>query len=146
VVGPGAFQVAVIVDAANTVAESNEGNNTFNLNYRVDSALIAQVQSFSMPLNTAIDMAGGTADILWNGSFLQAENGARLGLLQGAAYDAVFYGSIDPNIINQTVINDAQVQSGAVIGVITAEGRRAVIGIDGRNVTAVTLSFRVYAD
>jgi ABC-type branched-subunit amino acid transport system substrate-binding protein len=146
VAGPGAFQVAVIVDAANTVAESNEGNNTFNLSYRVDSALIAQVQSFSMPLNTAIDMAGGTADILWNGSFLQAENGTRLAVLQGAAYDAVFYGSIDPNIINQTVINDAQVQSGIVIGVITAEGRRAVIGIDGRNVTAVTLSFRVYSD
>lgn len=146
VAGPGSFQVGVIVDAANAVTESNEGNNVFNLIYRVDSALLAQVQSFSMPLNTAIDMAGGNADILWNGSFLQAENGTRLGILQGAAYDAVFYGSIDPAIINQSVINDIDMQSGAVIGVITSEGKRAVIGVDGRNVTAVTISFRVYSD
>ncbi|NDJ85041.1 MAG: ABC transporter substrate-binding protein [Chloroflexi bacterium] len=144
--GTGAFTVTVIVDSGNSVPESNEGNNLYPLSYRVDFPLLAQVQSLTLPVGLQIDMAGGTNDIGWTGAALEAVNGARLGVITNATFDTIFYDRIDPAALNQTAIGADQLQRGVLLGVITAEGRRAVLRIDRREGDTITVSFRVYND
>ncbi len=142
--GTGSFTIGVMVDSSNGVAETNESNNVYTLSYRVDYPVVAEVQEFTLPVNTALDLAGGTADILWTGAALNAQNGALLGIIPSVTYDTVFYDSINPTIINQASLTDLQVQQGVLIGVITAEGQRGVMEVDQRFGSSVTVTYRIY--
>ncbi|MCB9436939.1 MAG: ABC transporter substrate-binding protein [Anaerolineales bacterium] len=142
--GTGAFTTNVLVDSGNTVSESNEDNNIFTITYRIDFPLLSEIQNFTMPVNVSIDMAGGTPDIIWTGSTLDSQNNARLGILNNAVYEFVTFNLIDPNVLTQTSLFDSQVQTGTVIGIITAEGRRGVIKVESRSGPALTVSYRVY--
>lgn len=144
--GTGAFTTNILVDSSNTVTESNEDNNIFTVTYRIDFPLLSEIQNFSVPLNVSIDMAGGTPDIIWTGGSLDSLSNARLGIMNNVVYEFVTFNMIDPNVLTQTSLFDSQVQTGAVIGVITAEGRRGVMKVEARSGQSLSLSYRVYVN
>jgi hypothetical protein len=143
--GSGVQAVGVTVDAANSVPESNEGNNIYPLSYRVDFPIAARVDLLAMPLNMPFDMAGGTTDLLWTGGSMDGQNGALLGVIFAPNYDAVFYDTLDPALITNASLPESALPPGALVGVITAEGRRGVFRIDNRAGTSLTISYRVYS-
>ena len=145
--GTGVFQVAVVADLNNEVAELNEGNNLFNVPYRVDYPLLANQINIQLGPNTQWDMFGGTPDFFWDGYNIAMLNGAQIGQLSGVTYENVHYDMLTPAVINNAVgVGTDKVQPGAVFGMTIPEGRRAVIRVDNRSGETVWLSYRVYND
>ena len=146
-IGTGVFQVAVVTDLNNEVAELNEGNNLFNVSYRVDYPLLANQVNIQLGPNTQWDMFGGTPDFFWDGYNIAMLNGAQIGMLSGVAYENVHYDMLTPAVINNaTGVGTDKVQPGVVFGMTIPEGRRAVIRVDNRSGETVWLSYRVYND
>lgn len=146
-IGTGVFQVAVVADLNNEVAELNEGNNLFNVSYRVDYPLLANQVNIQLGPNTQWDMFGGTPDFFWDGYNIAMLNGAQIGMLSGVAYENVHYDMLTPAVINNaTGVGTDKVQPGVVFGMTIPEGRRAVIRVDNRSGETVWLSYRVYND
>ncbi len=142
----GIYQVAVVADLNNEVAEANEQNNLYNITYRVDYPLYANQSGIQLNATTQWDLYGGTQDLQWDGSTLSMLNGALIGLLPGATYDAVHYDMLTPAVVSNTSYGSSQVTTGAVFGVYTAEGERAVLRIDNRQGGTIWISYRVYND
>ncbi|MEP0764777.1 MAG: ABC transporter substrate-binding protein [Chloroflexota bacterium] len=146
-IGTGVFQVAVVADLNNEVAELNEGNNLFNVSYRVDYPLLANQVNIQLGPNTQWDMFGGTPDFFWDGYNIAMLNGAQIGMLSGVTYENVHYDMLTPAVINNTTgVGTDKVQPGVVFGMSIPEGRRAVIRVDNRSGETVWLSYRVYND
>lgn len=148
VVGTGSFSVDVVADVTNNVNEgaSGEQNNIFRLSYTVDYPIVAELSSLPVFAGTSFDLAGGTADLNWTGTSLDVINGARIGIVTGVTYENVKYDMLSSSVINSQVgLVDAQVFPGVLIGVITAEGLRAIIRVEARVGTSMTISFRVYS-
>lgn len=146
--GTGVAQVAVIADLNNTVAEFNEDNNQYNITYRADYPLLTQQSNMPLSSGQELDLynsGNGLADIRWDGTSLSVINSALIGLLGGVAYQDVHYDQLSPSVINNpTGLDSSQVNAGAVMGLFTAEGRRAVLRIDNRSGDQIFISYRVY--
>lgn len=146
--GTGVAQVAVIADLNNTVAEYNEDNNQYNITYRADYPPLNEQSNVQLSSGQELDLfssGNGVADIRWDGSGLSVINGAQIGLLGGVAYQDVHYDQLSPSVINNpTGLDGSQVNAGAVMGVFTTEGRRAVLRIDNRAGDQIFVSYRVY--
>jgi hypothetical protein len=147
--GAGEFSVEIIADVNNDIPEGEtvgEFNNAFRLSYRVDFPVIAQGVSLEVNAGNQIDLGGGTADLLWTGSVLSTLNGAELGIVTTATYEAANYATLTSGIINSTVLGDAQVFGGVLVAVKTAEGQYAILRIEGRAGTSLSLSYRLYGN
>ncbi|MBI5960776.1 MAG: SH3 domain-containing protein, partial [Chloroflexi bacterium] len=145
VTGTGIFQVGVVADLNGEITESNEGNNVYNITYRVDYPLFANQTNFQVGVDTFLDLYGGSNEFKWDGYNIDLEPGASVGILSGVSYENVHYGLLDPGVINNTVgLTTDQVLAGTVIGIYTVEGKRGVIRIDNRVDTTIWISYRVY--
>ena len=143
--GTGVAQVAIIADLNNTVAEFNEQNNQYNVTYRADYPFLTQQNNIQLNSGQEWDLFGGVNDIRWDGASLSVINGAQIGLLGGVAYQDVHYDQLSPSVVNNsTGLDSSQVNAGVVLGVYTAEGRRAVMRIDNRAGDQIWISYRVY--
>lgn len=143
--GTGVAQVAIIADLNNTVAEYNEENNQYNITYRADYPFLTQQNNIQLSSGQEWDLFGGMNDIRWDGASLSVINGALIGLLGGVAYQDAHYDQLSPSVINNpTGLDSSQVNAGVVLGVYTAEGRRAVMRIDNRAGDQIWISYRVY--
>jgi ABC-type branched-subunit amino acid transport system substrate-binding protein len=147
VVGTGDFSVDVVADVNNEVSEGFDGetNNFFRFSYGVDYPIVGSASSLPINAGTPIDLAGGTPELNWTGASLDVVNGALIGIITGVTYENVVFDQINPNVVNNgTGLTDAQLFPGVLVGVRTAEGQRAIVRIDARNGTTLTISFRVY--
>lgn len=146
--GTGVYTVTVVADLNNEVAEANEANNTYNITYRADTALHTNQNNLQLNATTDWDLDGGVPDIQWDGYNLAMRNGAKGSVLAGHTYDNVHYDMLTPASMTVTTgFSNNQVLTNAVFGLITAEGRRAVIRVDNRQGEGgpVWISYRVYA-
>jgi branched-chain amino acid transport system substrate-binding protein len=145
----GQYTAGVIVDANNQVPEgAGEGNNTYNLSYRVD-VLVLREGSQTLNLGDTLDLEGNAVqgDANWNndgGLGLDAIFGARVGVLPGTDINQIHWDLINPTVINRDTIPRTEMNPGTLIGIITADGHRGVMRVEGVNDTQITLTFRVY--
>ena len=147
VVGTGDFSVDVVADVNNEVVEGFDGetNNFFRFSYAVDFPIVGEAASLPINAGTAIDLAGGTPDLNWTGASLEVMNGSLIGIITGVTFENVVFDQLNPNVVNSGVgLTDAQLFPGVLVGVRTAEGQRAIVRIDARNGTTLTISYRVY--
>jgi len=143
--GTGVFQVGVVADLNKEVQEINEDNNVYNVTYRADYPLFAQQSGLQLNATTDWDLYGGTVDFQWDGFNIGMRNGAKIGILGGVTYENVHYDTISPAVITNTVgLTDNQVNPGVIVGILTAEGQRAVMRIDNRQGQTIFVSYRVY--
>ncbi|HVO69226.1 MAG TPA: CARDB domain-containing protein [Aggregatilineaceae bacterium] len=145
----GTFQVAIVADLNNDVAEANESNNLYNLTYRVDYPLYANQSGVQVSVGQQLDLYGGTADLQWDGYTLSMVNGSKIGQLAGVTYENVTYDMLNPAVVNydSSGFGSDKVQTGAVLAFITAEGKRAVMRVDNLQAGGpIWLSYRVYND
>ncbi|MBN1202882.1 MAG: ABC transporter substrate-binding protein [Anaerolineae bacterium] len=146
-IGTGVFTVAVIADLNNEVQENNENNNMYNITYRADYPLYADQAGQQLTEWTDWDLYGGTVDFTWDGYNIAMQNGATMGILGGTTYENAHYDALTPAVINNaTGVGTDKVNTGVVIGIYTAEGKRAVMRIDNRQGTTIWISYRVYND
>jgi ABC-type branched-subunit amino acid transport system substrate-binding protein len=145
----GMFQVAIVVDLNNDVAEANEANNNYNITYRVDYPLYANQSGVQVNVGQQLDLYGGTADLSWDGYTLDVHSGAKIGQLGGVTYENVTYDMLNPAVVSYDTsgFGPDKVQTGAVLALITAEGKRAVMRVDNLQAGGpIWLSYRVYND
>ncbi len=156
--GTGVFQVGVVVDLNKEVPESNEDNNVYNITYRADYPLLANQTGVQVNVGSEWDLYGGTPDLYWDGSNIEVRNGSGIASLGGVTYDNVHYDMLAPGVLTYIygptppgIGGQANIYGGAVFGMITAEGKRAVLRVDnlqpgGDQPSMITLSYRVYND
>ncbi len=149
----GVFTSSLIVDPNGQVNEGSVGeqNNRYDLNYRVDRAVINQGTQ-TLNLGETVDFEGNSAqgDANWNDEGgtvgLRAIFGARLGLLAGSDFNAVTYEAINSGAINRDLLQRTELNVGTLIGVITADGNRTVAQVTGIGDTQIALTWRVYSN
>ncbi|MBI5932041.1 MAG: ABC transporter substrate-binding protein [Chloroflexi bacterium] len=144
--GTGSYTSSITVDATNAVLESNENNNVFPLTYVSDRPILSRIDFVQIPVGTAFDFAGGTADMIWTGTQIEGQNNARFGIVYAGAFEAVDYNAIDPSVVINFILPGSNIGTGSLIGFITAEGRRGVMRVDSLVGTALTVSYRVYSN
>lgn len=153
----GFFETAIVADLNNQVNEGAIGeanNTTFVFRYRVDQPSIVQ-NSATLTLDQSIDLEGGTADLRLDANGLNIAGTACtttptpnscIGVLGGLTWETTTFDNVSPSGgVNTTTIPFANLTQGTVIGIITAEGRRAVARVD--NVapgSSLTITYRVY--
>ena len=89
----------------------------------------------------------GTDGFDWANSGVDVANGVHWNLTNPDVVTRIHWDLLDPNVINQPNVPTEQVTEGALIGVITSDGRRGILRIDQRlegNVLQVT--FLVYEE
>ncbi len=137
--------MAIVADLNSEVLESNEGNNVFSFNYAINKPIL---RTGSQVLNTGdtIDLEGNAVqgDANWNGISLDRLGSAFLGVIPNVNLTTIHWDLINPAIINQTSIPAAAFIPGTLIGVITADGNRAVVRVDSFNGVQLGLTFIVY--
>lgn len=144
----GDFNLNLIADYKNFLIEGDTGeaNNSFLIQYRVDYPVALTINNISIQVNAPFDLTGGLVDLQWTGAELLVMNGARINQLVGVSYDTLTGGTIDPLVITNTYgISANQIFAGMILGVITAEGQRVAIRIDGSEGSALALSYKVYS-
>jgi ABC-type branched-subunit amino acid transport system substrate-binding protein len=143
----GFYSVAIIADLNNQVPEGpGEGNNaSFTFSYLVDKPIIREA-SQERDQGQDVDLEGGPSpnDANWTGNELNAVNGTKLGILQNVQYSQVHWDLISPSVVNQDTIPRTSMNLNTVIGVLTADGNRGVIRIDGIPGNTLQVTFRVY--
>ena len=145
--GTGVFNVAVVADLNNEVAEADEGNNNYTVTYRADYPLFANQSGLQINVGTDWDLFGGTPDLNWDGYTLWTRGGSTIALIQGIPYDNVTYDQLGSLPYDAVGAGPDKVTTGAVLGMITAEGKRAVLRVDNvQGGGPVWLSYRVYND
>lgn len=145
--GTGTFQIAIVADLNNDVAELNEGNNSYNITYRVDYPVFVNQSNVQLNATTDYDLYGGTVDFQWDGVNFAMRNGSKIGVLSGVTFENAHYGLLTTSVVNNDVgLGSGQVLAGAVYGMYTAEGKRAVIRMDNVVGTQIWISYRVYND
>lgn len=149
--GTGTFTASLQVDANNQVQESPAGeqNNTYNVNYTVDTGVLHQGTA-TLNLGDTLDLEGNAVqgDVNWNNDGgtlgLKAIFGARLGLLGAVDPNTVTYQIINPAAMNRDSIPRNEMNVGTVIGIITADGHRGWMQVTALSDTQIGLLFRVY--
>jgi hypothetical protein len=138
---PGTASVQVVVDQGNTVVESNEGNNIFNLNYVVDAVpTIEASNTFGVG---ELNFAGAPTDLNWTGASLDALNGATVGVINGIAFQDVHVGLLtSAAIVSPTV---GTIAPNTVFGLRTGTGQCGVFRIDNVVGANIALTWRMYA-
>lgn len=152
----GNYSVAIVADLNNQVDEGTAGeanNNVFAFNYKVDNQLIL-INNTTLAAGNNIDLEGNITpqfDLQYTGAGLNTTSNCTqtancIGLLPGLSWDAAHYGAITfSNGISGTFIDNASLIPGATIGMLTTEGRRAVLRVDAINPgQSITFTYRVY--
>jgi hypothetical protein len=143
----GFYSVAIIADLNNQVPEGpGEGNNgSFTFSYQVDKPIIRET-SLTRDAGENVNLEGGGTqpDANWTGNELNAINGAKLGILQNVQYNQVHWDLISPSVVNQNTIPRTSMNQGTVIGVLTADGNRGVIRVDGIPGNQFQITVKVY--
>lgn len=154
----GNFNVTIIADLNNQLNEGSGGeanNDDFTFNYKVDRQLIL-INSTTLGTGAQLDLEGNVTpqfDLTYTTSGLQTTASCTgsancIGLLSPTfTYDTAHYDAINSgNGINQTSIPNASLSPGTTLGILTAEGRRGVIRVDGiQPGVSITLTYRVYS-
>jgi len=147
----GRFTSSLIVDTNNQVNEGpvGEQNNIYNLTYSIDRAVLRQA-SQTLNLGDTLDFEGNgvQGDVNWNadgGLALDGLFGAKLGILSGIDLNAITYDTINPASVTRDSIPRTEFFPGTLIGVITADGNRAVLRVDAVSDTQLTATFKVYS-
>jgi ABC-type branched-subunit amino acid transport system substrate-binding protein len=147
----GRYEVAIVVDLNNQIAEGiGENNNIFSFDYRLDQRVLRD-GSQRLRNNDTLGLEGGgdPDDVRWrdsDGGRLEIINGARIRILDSRSLSSVVYSDIDPSRINRESISRSDLSNGTLIGVITAEGRRGVLRVDDVSQAEIDVTFRVYED
>ncbi len=146
----GFYSATVIADAQNQVLEGaqGEGNNSFPFNYTVDRTTRRSATQ-TLNLGDTIDLEGDAVegDANWNADGaieLDGLFGAKLGILPGTDINQIHWDLINPAGINRDSIPRTELNVGTLIGIITADGARGVMRVDGVSDTTLIVTFRVY--
>lgn len=153
----GNYAVAIVADLNNEVNEGavGEANNAvFAFNYRLDRQLIL-INNTTLNNGATIDLEGNITpitDLQYTGAGLNTAGTCNntsncIGLLSPAQnWDTSHYDAISAATgINTTFIANASLTPGTTVGVLTAEGRRAVLRVDAINPgISITITYRVY--
>ncbi|MFN8373491.1 MAG: CARDB domain-containing protein [Anaerolineae bacterium] len=150
--GTGRQTALIIADLNNQVAEGAAGeanNNTYSFGYMVDRPLLTTGSVTLTPGGTAdVENNGSAQDVRWNatGTALEVAGANFIVLIPNTTYDNIHYDALSPAIINQTSIPVGSLFAGAVVGVITTDGRRGAIRIDSGVASggSITFTYRVY--
>lgn len=138
--------VAVIADLNSEVAESNEGNNQFNITYTVDA--VASFAGTSQAINsTDIDIDGGGAEFSWTAGggtvTVTPTAGVTVGLINGFSFEDAYAGLLTAGAITGVAPINVTVGTG-LFGIRTANGHCGVLRVENTAGTVITLSFRYY--
>lgn len=152
----GAYQVVIVADLNNQVAEGEVGetnNDDFILNYRVDRQQLL-INSTTLSLNASVDLEGNVQpvfDVQYTAAGLNTSSGCTqsaycIGLLTNFNWDTATYDVITAaNGINTTFVPNTSLAVGTTLGVLTSDGRRGVIRVDAINPgVSITLTYRLY--
>lgn len=147
----GTYGATIVADVNFQVNEGvfGEANNSFNIPYSVDRS-VRNVGTQVLNLGETIDVEGDfvQGDANWNadGGFpeLDAIFGAKLGILPSMDVAFVHYDLIDPALITRDSIARSELATGMLIGMISANGNRAVLRVDAITDFQIGVTFRVY--
>lgn len=146
----GTYTTTLVVDVNNQVPERvfGEMNNLFNFTYTVDKT-VRNTGTQTLNLGDTIELEGDLVqgDANWNadgGLGLDGIFGGKLGLIAAADISAIHWDLINPAVINRDSISRIEFNPGSLIGVITADGSRAVLRVDNVSDTQLTVTFRTY--
>ncbi|PJF23224.1 MAG: hypothetical protein CUN56_02020 [Phototrophicales bacterium] len=152
----GNFSEVIVADLNNEVSEgAGEGNNlAYVFNYKVDRQIIV-INSTTLSTSAQIDLENNFTpifDLQYTPAGLNTINPCSgttdcIGLLSPALnWDTAHYDAItSANGINASSIANSALTPGTTIGVLTAEGRRAVLRIDAINPgVSISFTYRVY--
>jgi hypothetical protein len=144
----GCYSVVIVADLNNEVNEgAGEGNNFFTLNYCVNKPIVRQATQILNPGDT-IDLEGNAiqGDLNWNTNALQLDAlfNARIGIIPTVTLDTVHYDLINPNTVNQITISRSSLLPGTILGVLTADGNRGAVRIDGLPGNQLQVTFILY--
>ncbi len=153
----GSYEVVIVADLNDEVAEGPAGeanNDDFIFRYTIDRQLIL-INSTTLGSGASLDLEGNVTpvnDIQYTGAGLVTSSNCTgtaycLGLLSPTyTWESATYSIITaPNGINATLISNASMVQGTIIGLLTGEGRRAVLRVESINPgVSITLTYRVY--
>jgi hypothetical protein len=146
----GTYTTTLVVDVNNQVPEGvfGEMNNLFNFTYTVDKT-VRNTGTQMLNLGDTIELEGDLVqgDANWNadgGVGLDGIFGGKLGLIAGGDLNAIHWDLINPAVINRDSIPRIELNPGSLIGVITADGSRAVMRVENVSDTQLTVTFRTY--
>lgn len=140
--------VPIVADLNNQVNEgaAGEANNSLTLfTYMIDMPITGSGTTILSPGGT-LTLDGGTPDIQWDvsGTNLVTQGTATEGIL-AIGFSAVHFDAVNPGILTSTSLPATSIPPGTTIGVITIEGRRAVLRVDAiTSGGSITLTYRVY--
>ncbi len=150
----GNYSVTIVADLNNQVNEGGNGeqnNASYVFNYKLDRQLIL-INSTTLLNGNSIDLEGNVnpqLDLQYTGAGLNttgACNGTAncISVLSSAFnWDTTHYDLIGG--VSGTLVENAAIQPGTTMGVLTAEGRRAVLRVDAITPgTSITFTYRVY--
>lgn len=155
----GNFSVTIVADLNNTVAEGPAGeanNSNFTFNFQVDQQTIT-FNNTTLASGASVDLESNVTpqfDIQYTGAGLNTTGACTptancIGLLSpNLNWDTAYYGAItNAGGVNTTFIANAVMTPGTTLGVLTAEGRRAILRVDAINPgLSITLTYRVYIE
>jgi hypothetical protein len=144
----GFYSVVIVADLNNDVSEgTGENNNTFNFSYAINHPVLRQASQTLNPGDT-MDLEGNAVqgDANWrsDNTGLDAIFGAKLGIITGTDLNTIHWDLINPSIVNQNSIPRSSLNVGTIIGIITADGNRGVIRVDGLPGNQLQVTFLVY--
>lgn len=143
--GSGQYTINITVDATNSVVETNEANNVYAFTYTISTPVIAQVEGLTIAANVPTVITGTTPDLVWDGFSFVVQGNARLGNIPGLNYDSSAANAIDRGLLTQTTITGDQLFPGATFGILTNEGQRGIIRIDGTISGTAVISYRIFS-
>lgn len=109
------------------------------ITYKVDRPILAQ-SAIKIEQYTNVDLHGGAPDIALEPSGLAALGKAAIGLL-AMPMSAVHYDAVE---VSEKTISASELKPGALIGVLTAEGRRAVLRVLSYDRGLLEVQYLVY--
>lgn len=153
----GNYNIVIVADLNREVNEGPQGeaNNTnYIFTYKVDRAIIL-FNNTTLGVGGSVDLEGNLTpqpDITYTGAGLNTVGSCSatancIGIISPSLnWDTAHYDAItNAGGVNTTFIPNAALTPGATIGILTAEGRRGVLRVDGINPgVSIILTYRVY--
>jgi len=138
--GSGTATVVVVGDLNNEVAESNEENNNFTINYVADAQTSASsTGSYTAPVT--ITLGGASPDFDWSGSAFNAQPGSTVQQIN-TPFENTYVGLLTSGAVTGSSV--ATTTPGTVIGFRTAEGDCGFFRIDTISGSTANITYRVY--